>query len=91
VFSLPIETDFLVSCSLIVASEYDPFSIVEKLYPYLAGSAPIVVHSPHGQVSRNRDLPFDGLLTQSTGVGGTTSKNKNNSGIPWSHCVRSMA
>jgi len=36
--------------SLIVASEYDPFSIVTKLYPYLAGSAPIVVHSPHGQI-----------------------------------------
>ncbi|KIM88856.1 hypothetical protein PILCRDRAFT_813845 [Piloderma croceum F 1598] len=36
--------------SLIVASEYDPFSIVEQLYPYLAGSAPIVVQSPHGQV-----------------------------------------
>jgi len=36
--------------SLIVVSEYDPFSIVDKLYPYLAGSAPIIVQSPHGQV-----------------------------------------
>lgn len=36
--------------SLIVASEYDPFSIVEKLSPYLAGSASIVVQSPHVQV-----------------------------------------
>jgi len=47
---VPIESDLRDSCSLIVASEYDPFSIVEKLYPYLAGSAPIVVQSPHGQV-----------------------------------------
>jgi len=36
--------------ALIVASEYEPFSIVEKLSPYLAGSASIVVHSPHLQV-----------------------------------------
>lgn len=41
---------FILFLSLIVASEYDPFSIVEKLYPYLAGSAPIVVQSPHIQV-----------------------------------------
>lgn len=47
---MTIETKLRDSCSLIVASEYDPFSIVEKLYPYLAGSAPIVVQSPHGQV-----------------------------------------
>ncbi|KAI0778806.1 Gcd10p-domain-containing protein [Trametes elegans] len=47
---------------LIVASEYDPYSIIEKLYPYLGGSASIVVHSPHVQVVTNlqnqlRDLP----------------------------------
>ncbi|EJD03817.1 Gcd10p-domain-containing protein [Fomitiporia mediterranea MF3/22] len=35
---------------LLIASEYEPFSIVEKLCPYLAGSASIVVHSPHIQV-----------------------------------------
>ena len=35
---------------LIIASEYDPFSIVETLFPFLAGSASIVVHSPHVQV-----------------------------------------
>lgn len=40
----------LTQYSLIVASEYDPYSIIEKLYPYLAGSASIVVHSPHVQV-----------------------------------------
>ncbi|KAI0046621.1 Gcd10p-domain-containing protein [Auriscalpium vulgare] len=34
---------------LIVASEYDPFSILERLSPYLNGSANIVVHSPHLQ------------------------------------------
>ncbi|KAG8851242.1 tRNA (adenine(58)-N(1))-methyltransferase non-catalytic subunit trm6 [Tulasnella sp. 330] len=35
---------------LLVATEYDPFSVVEKLVPYLAGSANIVVHSPYLQV-----------------------------------------
>jgi tRNA (adenine-N(1)-)-methyltransferase non-catalytic subunit len=45
-----VEISSLVSRSLIVASEYDPFSIIEKLYPYLAGSASIVVQSPHAQV-----------------------------------------
>jgi len=48
--------------SLIIASEYDPFSIVDKLYPCLAGSAPIVVQSPHVQVladlqAKIRSLP----------------------------------
>jgi tRNA (adenine58-N1)-methyltransferase non-catalytic subunit len=36
--------------SLIIASEYDPFSIVERLEPYLKGSASIVVQSPYPQV-----------------------------------------
>lgn len=36
--------------SLIVASQYDPFSILKTLSPYLGGSASIVVHSPHVQV-----------------------------------------
>ncbi|KAG5647727.1 hypothetical protein DXG03_008450 [Asterophora parasitica] len=36
--------------SLIVASEYDPWSILEKLSPYVAGSGSIVVHSPHIQI-----------------------------------------
>ncbi|KAK7058469.1 tRNA (adenine(58)-N(1))-methyltransferase non-catalytic subunit trm6 [Paramarasmius palmivorus] len=35
---------------LIVASQYDPTAIVERLAPYLSGSASIVVHSPHLQV-----------------------------------------
>ncbi|KAL7285496.1 hypothetical protein ACG7TL_000593 [Trametes sanguinea] len=47
---------------LIIATEYGPYSIIDKLYPYLAGSASIVVHSPHVQVVANlqnqlRDLP----------------------------------
>jgi len=47
---------------LIVASEYDPFSIVDKLTPYLAGSSSIVVQSPTVQVlaelqSKLRPLP----------------------------------
>ncbi|KAA1468108.1 Gcd10p-domain-containing protein [Dentipellis sp. KUC8613] len=32
---------------LVISSEYDPYSIVEKLVPYLGGSASIVVQSPH--------------------------------------------
>jgi len=36
--------------SLIVASEYDPWSILQKLVPYVAGSGSIVIHSPHIQV-----------------------------------------
>ncbi|KAF9515041.1 hypothetical protein BS47DRAFT_1372154 [Hydnum rufescens UP504] len=35
---------------LIVASQYEPFSVVEKLVPYLGGSAHIVVQSPYLQV-----------------------------------------
>ncbi|KAF9015694.1 Gcd10p family-domain-containing protein [Cyathus striatus] len=47
---------------LIIASEYDPYSIIERLSPYLGGSACIVVHSPHVQIladlqSRLRGLP----------------------------------
>lgn len=42
--------DRLIIYRLLVASEYEPFSIVERLSPYLAGSASIVVHSPHIQV-----------------------------------------
>lgn len=37
---------------LIIASQYDPWSILERLSPYLAGSASIVVHSPQVQVRR---------------------------------------
>ncbi|KAF7347586.1 tRNA (Adenine(58)-N(1))-methyltransferase non-catalytic subunit TRM6 [Mycena venus] len=36
--------------ALIVASEYEPFSILEKLVPYVAGSGSIVVQSPYGQI-----------------------------------------
>lgn len=48
---------YLFHRSLIIASEYDPYSIVDKLAPYLGGSASIVVHSPHIQVCliRSRD------------------------------------
>ncbi|KAJ6575420.1 Gcd10p family-domain-containing protein [Mycena capillaripes] len=36
--------------ALIVASDYDPFSILEKIVPYVAGSGSIVVQSPHAQI-----------------------------------------
>lgn len=36
--------------ALVIASQYDPYSIVERLFPYLSGSASIVIHSPYIQV-----------------------------------------
>ncbi|KAH9849238.1 Gcd10p-domain-containing protein [Lenzites betulinus] len=77
---------------LIVASEYDPYSIIEKLYPYLAGSASIVVHSPHVQVvstlqNQLRDLPgylgptvTEGWLRQYQVLPGRTHPTMNASG-----------
>ena len=35
---------------LIIASNYEPYSIIEKLSKYIAGSANIVVYSPFLQV-----------------------------------------
>ncbi|KAJ7610777.1 Gcd10p family-domain-containing protein [Roridomyces roridus] len=48
--------------ALIVASDYDPYSILEKLVPYLGGSASIVVQSPYVQIlselhSKLRSMP----------------------------------
>ncbi|KAL5535659.1 MYO1_1 [Sanghuangporus sanghuang] len=48
--------------ALLVASDYEPFSIVEKLCSYLAGSASIVIHSPFIQAlaevqARMKPLP----------------------------------
>ncbi|KAL4253561.1 tRNA (adenine(58)-N(1))-methyltransferase non-catalytic subunit TRM6 [Abortiporus biennis] len=47
---------------LIVASQYEPFEILEKLTAYLAGSASIVVHGPNVQIVTNlqarlREIP----------------------------------
>ena len=47
-----VDLSLSFSFSLVVASEYEPFSIVEKLTPYLSCSAAIVVYSPNVQVSR---------------------------------------
>lgn len=44
------ESSYSHPSRLIVASQYDPWSILERLSPYLAGSASIVVHSPQVQV-----------------------------------------
>jgi len=35
---------------LILATQYDPFSIIEKYTQYLGGSANLVVYSPHSQI-----------------------------------------
>ena len=40
----------LLLLSLVVASNYEPYSIIEKLNKHLAGSANIVVYSPYLQV-----------------------------------------
>ncbi|KAF5312145.1 hypothetical protein D9619_002600 [Psilocybe cf. subviscida] len=47
---------------LLIASEYDPYSIIERLSPYLGGSASVVVHSPFSQIivdlqARLRTIP----------------------------------
>ncbi|KAG5720826.1 tRNA (adenine-N(1)-)-methyltransferase non-catalytic subunit TRM6 [Termitomyces sp. T112] len=36
--------------SLIIASQYDPWSILQRLVPYVGGSGSIVVYSPHIQI-----------------------------------------
>ncbi|KLO15041.1 Gcd10p-domain-containing protein [Schizopora paradoxa] len=36
--------------SLIIASDYEPYSILERLAPYLSGSGSIVIHSPSIEV-----------------------------------------
>ncbi|GAA5858279.1 hypothetical protein JCM1840_001127 [Sporobolomyces johnsonii] len=43
---------------LILACEYEPYSIIERLIPRLAGSAPIVVYSPHVQILFSALLPL---------------------------------
>ncbi|KAI0322994.1 Gcd10p-domain-containing protein [Amylostereum chailletii] len=40
----------LFAGDLLIASEYDPHTILEKLYLYLGGSASVTVYSPHLQV-----------------------------------------
>ncbi|WFD20583.1 tRNA (adenine(58)-N(1))-methyltransferase non-catalytic subunit trm6 [Malassezia caprae] len=35
--------------AVLVASPYEPYSVVRRLIPYLAGSSNVVVHSPHLQ------------------------------------------
>ncbi|PFH52253.1 hypothetical protein AMATHDRAFT_46381 [Amanita thiersii Skay4041] len=48
--------------ALIVSSEYEPYSIIEALFPFLAGSASIVIQCPYVQVlaelqNKLRSLP----------------------------------
>ncbi|KAK2461432.1 hypothetical protein APHAL10511_005895 [Amanita phalloides] len=47
--------------ALIVASEHDPHSILETLFPFLAGSASIVVHSPYVQILADLQNKLRGL------------------------------
>ncbi|KAI1793101.1 Gcd10p-domain-containing protein [Ganoderma leucocontextum] len=76
----------------LVATQYDPHSILEKLFPYLGGSASIVVHSPHVQVVTNlqnqlRDRPgylgpavSEGFLRRYQVLPGRTHPTMNASG-----------
>ncbi|GAA6028044.1 hypothetical protein JCM8097_001845 [Rhodosporidiobolus ruineniae] len=43
---------------VILATEYEPYSIIERLLPRIAGSAPIVVYSPHIQILFGALLPL---------------------------------
>ncbi|PPR01928.1 hypothetical protein CVT24_001267 [Panaeolus cyanescens] len=36
--------------ALVIVSEHEPYSIIERLSPYLAGSSSVVVHSPYPQI-----------------------------------------
>ncbi|TFK77422.1 Gcd10p-domain-containing protein [Pluteus cervinus] len=77
---------------LIIASEYDPSSILERLLPYVAGSSSIVVQSPHIQIladlqTRLRALPeylspslTEGWLRQYQVLPGRTHPLMNTSG-----------
>ncbi|KAL5640408.1 hypothetical protein ACGC1H_007606 [Rhizoctonia solani] len=50
---------------LLVASQFEPFSLVEKLYPYVAGSGSIAVYSPYIQPlieAQSRMRPMPGYL-----------------------------
>lgn len=49
---------------LLIASEYEPYSMTAKLHQYMAGSANIVVHSPYLQVGSDTSVGvrFEGLI-----------------------------
>lgn len=77
---------------LVIASQYDPWSILERLYPYLGGSASIVLHSPQVQIlsdlqAKLRDLPgylgpslTEGFLRRYQVLPGRTHPMMNTSG-----------
>ncbi|GAA5891358.1 hypothetical protein JCM6882_004670 [Rhodosporidiobolus microsporus] len=43
---------------VILATDYEPYSIIERLLPRIGGSAPIVVYSPHVQILFNALVPL---------------------------------
>ncbi|GAA5821415.1 hypothetical protein JCM11251_004612 [Rhodosporidiobolus azoricus] len=43
---------------VILATEYEPYSIIERLLPRISGSAPIVVYSQHCQILFNALIPL---------------------------------
>ncbi|EED85188.1 eukaryotic translation initiation factor 3G, partial [Postia placenta Mad-698-R] len=69
---------------LIIASEYDPFSILQSLSPYLAGSASIVVHSPYVQVFSLLFHDFS-TLTTCPDCGRFTESATRVASIPWAY------
>ena len=48
--------------AVIIACQYEPFSILEKILPSLAGSAAIVIQSPYLQVSLRTSLRILSLI-----------------------------
>ena len=76
--------------AVIIACQYEPFSILEKVLPSLAGSASIVVHSPYLQVSL---LPSPSLLRSQTEMSGSLQRsisNATNPRFPLSNNRRTM-
>lgn len=47
---MSIRTSSVIFTRLILATQYDPYSIIEKYAQYLGGSANLVVYSPHPQI-----------------------------------------
>ena len=76
---------------LLIASEYEPFSIVEKLCKYLTGSASIVIQSPFIQVTTLARFSSRTLLSHGSGLGRSASKDETASGIPQPINYRGLA
>ena len=76
--------------SLIISSEYDPYSIIERLSPYLGGSASIVVHSPSAQVGLQSKYSLHFLSIPPLDCSEPAGEIANNAPVSVSNGVRAM-